>query len=231
VILNIAGFLFVLACALAYVFAGGSFDAGRFVVAVPVAAIAFIVLAAVGRLLFGTPSVARPRLSWGPRRRANPAAGVVFGVAGVAIAGVMSVSADHDLRTYQSAPSCRAGFAAEPDAGGPCHLVPAQIVRAYHTGRHSTQTLDLDFPDGSRHRAVVAANVSGNVWQAAKNGTARDATAQIDGATIVQVQTAAGQIQTSDYPQNRLQQWTLIGIIAGVFGLFSAIGILTRGVL
>jgi hypothetical protein len=227
--LNIAGFLFVLGCALAYVFAGGSFDAGRFVTAVPVAAVAFIVFAAVGRLLFGAPAGARPHLSWGPRRRANPVAGIAFGVAGVAVASVMSAWAGHDLQAYQSAPSCRAGFGAAYGSGGPCRLVAARIVRAYHTGRHNNLTLDLDLPDGSRHRAVVASNVSGDVWQAAKNGTALAATAQLDGPAIVQVQTAAGQFETSDYPQNRLRQWTVLGVIAGALGLFSALGLLMRG--
>jgi hypothetical protein len=229
VIVRFAVLAFVLACAAAYVFSGGSFDTGRFVTAVPIAAIAVLVLVSVARLFSGAP---RPVIS-GPRitRRGNPMVGMVLGAVGLTVAGVMAVSADNAMRSYLAEPSCRAGFAADPGAGGRCRLVPVRIVRAYHTGRHNSYaTLDLEFPDGSVRRAVVGQNVNGALWIAARNGTSLEATAQLDGPSVVQLQSAAGTIQTDQYPQNQLRQWTFIGLVAGGFGLISALGILLRGI-
>lgn len=220
----------VLFGAAAYVMPHGVLDLGRLVTAIPIGAFVFLLLAMGVRLVFG----ARVAVAASPYRpvwsRGNPAFGMVLGLVGLAVAGAMGASADSDMRAYRAAPSCRSGFAGVPEAGGPCRLVAARIIGAYFTGRHSsTETLGLRFEDGSTRRVDIGHRVNGNLWEAARNGTALDATAQFDGTSIVALQTAAGQIETSDFPQERLTLWTLFGLFAGFVGLMAAITTLVRG--
>jgi hypothetical protein len=229
VIAYYAALAFVVAYALSYVFVNGAFDVGRFVTAVPIVAVVFLVISLAVRVIFRRARTLAVRPNAYRIFHHDHRIGVALGVVGLALAGVMTAVSAVDMRSYQASPACQAGFAAAPGGHGPCHLAFGRITGVYRTGRRMRQALTLQLNDGSRHRAVVARNVSGLLWRAAARGTALDATAQLFGTRIVQISTSAGQVQTTDYPQDRMFEWMVVGIVSGFFCVTSAIGMAFRG--
>jgi hypothetical protein len=228
VIAYYAALAFVFACTLAYVFENGVLDLGRFVTAVPVVAVVFLVMSVGARAIFRRERTLAVRPNayryWGHDQRI----GLVVGVLGLLIGGFNAAAASAAMHSYQVAPSCQAGFSASPGGDGPCRLVFAHIARVYTSGRRLTPAIALQFNDGSLRRAVVARNLSGDLWGAADHGNALDATAQMFGGKIVEVLTSAGQIQTTDYPQIQMMKWLTIGLVTGSFGVASAIAMALR---
>jgi len=229
VIAYYAALAFVLACALSYVFVNGAFDVGRFVAAVPVVAVVFLALSIGVRVIFRRARTLAVRPNAYRIFGHDQRIGLAIGAIGLAVGGFMTAGSAIDMHSYQASQSCRAGFAAALGGRGACRLAFGRITEVYRTGRGRSQAMTLQLNDGSRHRAVIAQNVSGHLWRAASRGTALDATAQLFGTRIVQVSTSAGQVQTSDFPQHRMFQWMIIGLVSGFFGLMSAIGLAFRG--
>jgi hypothetical protein len=234
VVLYFLALAFVLACAVAYVFSNGVFDVGRFVTAVPIAAFSLAFLAILPRIgrrrrQIGTPGAPfeRPSLSRSYRRRRRPLAGIIiFGVVGFTFGGLMVASAEHQQYVYNTDPSCRAGFTAVASGGGSCRLIAARIANAYYTGKyHSTRTLELRFADGTLHRVSISRTVTGTLWSSARHGTFLDATAQFEGTSIVQVQTAAGQIETNSFPPNEVTMWLFFAMVCGCIGAVSLLAL------
>jgi len=230
VIAYYAALLVVLACTLSYVFVNGAFDVGRFVTAVPVVAVLFLVLSIAVRIIFRRARTLSVRPDAYRIFGHDHRIGLALGVIGLVVAGAMTAASAVDVRSYQASPSCQAGFAAAPGGSGPCRLVFGRIIEAHRSyGRHHKETLTVQFNDGSRHRVVLAESMTGNLFRAAAQGTALDATVQLFGTRIVQVSTSAGATQTTDFPQYRMLQWMMIGIVTGFFGVASAIGMAFRG--
>jgi hypothetical protein len=151
--------------------------------------------------------------------------GVVCGILGLAAAGYMSARSAADVRAYAASPSCQAGFASVDRADGLCRLAPARITYMRITGKGRTETLGLRFADGTTRYTTVARNVYGQLWSAARKRVALDATAQFDGDAIVQVETAAGRIETGNYPRVALRKWAMLGIISGgIATIFALVG-------
>jgi hypothetical protein len=229
VIAYYAALAFVLACTLSYVFVNGAFDVGRFVTAVPVVAVLFLVMSLAVRVIFRRARTLAVRPNAYGIVGHDQRIGLALGLLGLVVSGVMTAVTAVDVRSYQAAPSCQAGFAAAPGGGGPCRVAFGRITNVYHTGRRMAEAMTIQFNDGSRHKAVVAQNLSGRLWRAAYGGTALDATVQLFGARIVQVSTSAGAVQTTDHPQHQMFQWMVVGMVSGFFGLASAIGMAFRG--
>jgi hypothetical protein len=229
VIAYYAALAFVLACSFTYVFANGVFDVGRFVTAVPVVSVVFLVLSVGARVIFRRSRTLAVRPKAYPYWRHDQRIGLVIGVLGLVIGGFNAAVASADMHSYQAAASCQAGFSAALGGDAPCRLEFARITAAYTTGRHMTPTLTLQFKDGSRHRAVVARDLSGHLWRAARRGTALDATAQLFRGKVVELLTSAGVVQTTDYPQHRMMEWMGIGLVTGSIGVASAVAMAFRG--
>jgi hypothetical protein len=137
----------------------------------------------------------------------------------------MSARSAADARAYAASPLCQAGFASVARLDGLCRLAAARITSVRYTGKGRTETLGLRFNDGTTRYATVARNVYGQLWSAARKRVALDATAQFEGDAIVQVETAAGQIETANYPRVALRKWAMFGIVSGsIATIFALVG-------
>jgi hypothetical protein len=194
---------------------GGSINLSLLPYAIPIAAIAIALLAALGNAVFG----AAPRPVY--YRRSNPAAGIVVGVLGVVAGAWFFFNADRDVHAYANDPSCASLFMTAGQSGA-CRVESARIESTYvGGGRSSTWRVVLALPDGTNADVNLVREVRGNVWTGARRGD-EAATVQYFRNRIVQVETRSGRAFTGNMPLEIEQTWALLGIGAGLIGLISA---------
>jgi hypothetical protein len=165
----------------------------------------------------------RPAAQSGSGRR-SPIPGIVIGVIGLAVGGSMFAVSSADERTYTTDPSCTAGFALRSEDARACRTASMRIAQWYwSSGRGAARHLVLVDASGRRWYVTYGFDRHGSVWRGLYDTDDRFADVQLFDGQIVLVATASGLATTNAQPMARVNFWALLGIAAGLGGIFSAL--------
>jgi hypothetical protein len=207
---------------------GSTIDVGAFVYAVPIAAIAFAIVASIGYALVGTRALARPAGSFtsGARRYGggfgrSPRAQLIVGALGLLVLGTVFLFTDADARVYASDPTC-AGTQA---AGGACSEQDVWVSGAWTTsGRGGSHPhVRVALPDGRNVAMTLAGSNAWAVYDAARQPGARDATVQWYHGRIVALSDSAGRSATDGMPARRRDGIFITALVFAAIGLIGAV--------
>jgi hypothetical protein len=216
---------------------GEATDLDAFAYAVPIGALAIVVLASIGYRLAAPGRVVRledaRRMNATHVRRAaaHPSVQLAFSVAGLAIVGGFFLASDAETRAYRDDPTCALILTYEPPDAGACRVRPARIVdTAFASGRGGThRRLRLAFENGTSRWIELAGSDAPGLWRDARRGVVRDAVAQWYHGRIVAVSTTSGRAPTDAMPSVRLSGLLVMSLVLATSGLASAARILLTG--
>jgi hypothetical protein len=221
---SIAALLVVGVAVYVAVVRGGTIDAGTLVYAIPAGAIAFAILATVGYRIFA-PGVARDAPTW---RRGNPMVHLIVCTAGLLVVGALYFAADADARAFAADPSCAAGLSSGRASAGGCGIETARVVRSWSTHHRSStdRHVELALSDGRDVALVLGRATRGDLWDAVRSGTDRQAIVQAYRGRIVWIATASGGSNTNDMPSERSRFYFFLAIAFAAGGFISAFRLL-----